>query len=144
MGFLFALIGAIGGAYLASGSRGAFGFFAGAVFGFVLHRVIRMREEVLKLRDRVDILEQRNAALAPPDKTAQKPIVAPQRVSIYEPAPPAQPDVVADADKVAPAAQYGGAHSRGCEALADDRQRAGEDGRHPVLFRCRVSAQVCD
>ncbi len=122
MGFLFALIGAIGGAYLASGSRGAFGFFAGAVFGFVLHRVIRMREEVLKLRDRVDILEQRNAALAPPDKTAQKPIVAPQRVSIYEPAPPAQPDVVADADKVAPA-QTPLPASR-AEIVADDDEEA--------------------
>ena len=94
MGFVFALIGAIGGSWIMSGSRAFFGFLAGMLLGWLLHRLLQAQSTIRQLGDRVDSLEQRNEATAPIEEVASKtfdtepkPIVTPQRVSIFEPTP---------------------------------------------------------
>ena len=87
MGFVFALIGAIGGSWIMSGSRAFFGFLAGMLLGWLLHRLLQAQSTIRQLGDRVDSLEQRHEATAKTFDTEPKPIVTPQRVSVYEPTP---------------------------------------------------------
>jgi uncharacterized membrane protein len=95
MGFIFGLLGAIAGMWFMSGGRAFFGFLAGMMIGWLLHRVLHAQTTIRRLVDRVDNLEQRNAATAPIEKVAKKSFDTPERVSIYEPppvvAPPATP-----------------------------------------------------
>ncbi len=87
MGFVFALIGAIAGSWVASGSRAFLGFFVGMFVGWLVHRMLALQSKIRQLEDRVELLEQRNAATAPLEKAAMKSFGATQRVSVYEPAP---------------------------------------------------------
>lgn len=87
MGFVFTLIGAIGGSWIMSGSRAFFGLLAGMLLGWLLHRLLQAQSTIRQLGDRVDSLEQRHEATAKTFDTEPKPIVTPQRVSVYEPTP---------------------------------------------------------
>ena len=90
MGFIFGLIGAIAGGWLISEGRYLFRFIAGMLIGWLVHRIADAQSGIRKLQDRVDLLEQRNAALAPSEKVVKKSLDAP-RVSIYEPTPTPTP-----------------------------------------------------
>ena len=87
MGFIFALIGAFTGMWFMSEGRAFFGFLVGMMIGWLLHRLSNAQSTIRKLVDRVDILEQRNAATARIEKVAKKSLDTAQRVSVYEPAP---------------------------------------------------------
>ncbi len=87
MGFIYGLVGAMLGMWAMSGGRTLFGFLAGMVIGWMLQRLLDAQSTIRKLVDRVDNLEQRNAATARIEKVAKKSFDTPQRVSIYEPAP---------------------------------------------------------
>ena len=103
MGFIFGVIGAIAGAWVMSGGRQFFGVVAGMFIGWLLHRLFTAQGAIRRLQDRVDLLEQRNAALAPVDKVARKSFDTPARVSIYEPAPVEPPKPAAPAQAPRPA-----------------------------------------
>ena len=110
MGFLFGFIGAIGGLWFMSEGRAFFGFLAGMLIGWLLHRLLQAQSTIRSLVDRVDNLEDRNRAVdtlerltpelkTPEPKTpepaapvAEKKIDTPVRVSIFEPEP--VPDVI--------------------------------------------------
>jgi len=91
MGFLFGLIGALAGAWFISEGRTFFGFLTGMIIGWLLHRLIKAQTSIRQLLDRVDLLEQRNSATEGTERLAKKTISTPQRVSVYEPTPVAQP-----------------------------------------------------
>jgi len=91
MGFIFGLIGALAGAWFISEGRAFFGFLVGMMIGWLLHRLVQAQSTIRKLVDRVDNLEQRNAATANTEKLAQKAFDSPPRVSVYEPTPVAPP-----------------------------------------------------
>ncbi len=100
MGFVFAVLGAIAGGWLMSGRGGAFGVFAGMIIGWILQRLIAAQSTIRSLTNRVDNLEQRNAATAHADETvpaaakvAAKKFDKPARVSIYEPEPTPEPEL---------------------------------------------------
>ena len=97
MGFVFALIGAILGSWMASGDEVILGFGAGIVVGWLVHRMVDAQTKIRQLESRVDMLEQRNAATAPVEKTAQKSFSTTQRVSIYEPEPVEAPKTASQA-----------------------------------------------
>ncbi len=97
MGIIFAFIGAAIGMWVMSDSRTNFGFFAGMLIGWLLQRLLSTQTTVRKLADRVDNLEQRNAANA-------KPLDPPRRVSVYEPSPIAVEPEPESRPKVVPAA----------------------------------------
>lgn len=110
MGFLFGFIGAIAGLWFMSEGRAFFGFLAGMLIGWLLHRLLQAQTTIRSLVDRVDNLEDRNRAvdtlerLSPDSKTtepaasvAEKKIDAPVRVSLFEPEP--VPDVIVDAQE---------------------------------------------
>lgn len=94
MGFIFGLLGALIGVWLMSGGPVLFGFLVGMTVGWLLHRLLQAQTSIRRLVDRVDNLEQRNAATARIEKVAKKSFDTPQRVSIHEPAPVAPPDPV--------------------------------------------------
>lgn len=87
MGFVFALIGALAGAWFMSEGRFFFGFLVGMMIGWLLHRLLIAQSTIRKLVERVDNLEQRNVATGPIEKPAKKSFDAPRRVSVYEPEP---------------------------------------------------------
>ena len=91
MGFVFALIGALGGAWLMSEGRAAFGFFVGMLIGWLFQRLLKAQSNIRDLLNRVDTLERRNAATAPVEHTAKKTFASTPRVSVYEPSPPIAP-----------------------------------------------------
>ena len=91
MGFLFGLIGALAGAWFISEGRTFFGFLTGMIIGWMFHRLIQAQTSIRQLLDRVDLLEQRNSATENIDRLARKTISTPERVSVYEPAPVAEP-----------------------------------------------------
>ena len=91
MGFIFGLIGALAGAWFISEGRAFFGFLVGMMIGWLLHRLVRAQSTIRNLVDRVDNLEQRNAATASTERLAQKAFDTPQRVSVYEPTPVTPP-----------------------------------------------------
>jgi len=93
MGFIFGLVGAIAGMWFMSGGRAFFGFVAGMMIGWLLHRMLDAQTTIRRLADRVDNLEQRNATTAPIEKVAKKSFDTPERVSVYEPAPVEPPSV---------------------------------------------------
>ncbi len=95
MGFVFGLIGAVAGVFLMSEGRSTFGFLIGMTVGWLLHRLLQAQSKIRQLVDRVDTLEQRNAATAPAAEVAKKTFVTPQRVSIYEPEPVEAPEPAA-------------------------------------------------
>lgn len=102
MGFVFGLIGALAGMWFMSDSEMFGGFVFGAIVGWLLHRLLNAQSALRILTDRVDTLEQRNAASAPADlapvkaevvedaatpKVAAKTLEIPKRVAVYEPSP---------------------------------------------------------
>ena len=91
MGFIFALIGALGGAWLMSEGRAFFGFVVGMLIGWLFQRLLKAQSNIRTLLDRVDTLERRNAATEPVEHTAKKTFASTPRVSIYEPTPPVAP-----------------------------------------------------
>jgi len=111
MGFFLGLLGAIFGAWMMDEARGLFGAVAGFTIGYMLHRLMAAQDSVRKLLERVDLLEQRNAATARFEPTtrdesvsevpeavvvarsrsAAKTAETPARVSVYEPSPPIEP-----------------------------------------------------
>jgi len=91
MGFLFGLIGALAGAWFISEGRAFFGFLTGMIIGWLLNRLIKAQTSIRQLLDRVDLLEQRNAATESTERLARKTVSTPQRVSVYEPTPVAEP-----------------------------------------------------
>ncbi len=90
MGFVFGLVGALLGVFLISTGRPFFGLLVGMMIGWLLSRLLDAQATIRRLVDRVDNLEQRNAATAPIEKVAKKSFDTPERVSIYEP-PPVKP-----------------------------------------------------
>jgi len=84
MGFIFGLVGALTGVFLLSARDASFGFMVGMMIGWLLHRLLKAQTTIGRLVDRVDNLEQRNAAT---EGVAKKSFDTPQRVSIYEPTP---------------------------------------------------------
>ena len=91
MGFVFGLIGALAGAWFISEGRGFFGFLVGMMIGWLLHRLLDAQSTIRRLAERVDNLEQRNAAAGSTEKVARKTLETSPRVSLYEPTPPAPP-----------------------------------------------------
>ncbi len=94
MGLVFGVIGALAGGWIMAGSEGFFGIVAGLMIGWLLQRLLNAQSRIRSLAQRIDTLEQRNAATAPVEKAAKKSLNTPQRVSIYEPTPavpPAEP-----------------------------------------------------
>ena len=96
MGFIFGLMGAFAGGWMMSEGRAFFGMVAGMFIGWLVHRLVDAQNNIRRLQDRVDTLEQRNEALAPIDKVAKKSFETP-RVSVYEPAPVESPKWAAPA-----------------------------------------------
>ena len=96
MGFMFGLVGALAGVLLLSARDASFGFMVGMMIGWLLHRLLKAQTTIRGLADRVDNLEQRNAATAGTESVAKKSLKTPQRVSVYEPVPaaPQPPDPV--------------------------------------------------
>ena len=88
MGFVFGLIGALAGAWFMSEGRTFFGFLVGMIIGWLMYRLSQAQSTIRRLGDRVDTLEQRNAATSPVEKLAKKTFDAPPRVSAYEPSEP--------------------------------------------------------
>jgi uncharacterized membrane protein len=93
VGFVFGLVGALLGMFLISTGRPFFGLLVGMMIGWLLSRLLNAQTTIRRLVDRVDNLEQRNAATAPLEKVAKKSFDTPERVSIYEPPPVAPPPV---------------------------------------------------
>ena len=91
MGFIFALTGALAGAWFMSEGRAFFGFFVGMAIGWLLQRLLKTQSSIRQLLDRVDTLERRNAATAPAEQTAKKSFAPTPRVSDYEPTPAQEP-----------------------------------------------------
>jgi len=102
MGFVFGLIGALLGIFLISTGRPFFGLLVGMMIGWLLSRLLDAQTTIRRLVDRVDNLEQRNAATAPIEKVAKKSFDTPERVSVYEPAPIAPPPVTPPPPEPAP------------------------------------------
>jgi uncharacterized membrane protein len=103
MGFVFLLMGAFAGMWFMSDNAIFGGFAFGALFGWLLHKLLTAETTIRRLLDRVDSLEQRNAVISVPDparKVAAKTLDTPARVSVYEPsavveaAKEPQPEVV--------------------------------------------------
>ncbi len=110
MGFFLGLIGAIFGAWMLDEARGLFGAVAGFLLGYTLHRLMAAQASVRKLLERVELLEQRNAATERFETTTRNesvpevaaPVAAARarsaanavetsaRVSVYEPTPPVE------------------------------------------------------
>ncbi len=91
MGFVFGLVGALVGVFLISTGHAFFGFLIGMMIGWLLSRLLDAQTTIRRLVDRVDNLEQRNAATARIEKVAKKSFDTPERVSVYEPTPVAPP-----------------------------------------------------
>jgi len=89
MGFVFGLIGAFSGAWMISEGRTFFGFLAGMIIGWLLHRLLMAQTKIKQLVERVDLLEQRNVATTSTEDPAQKKFSSTARASIYEPSPAA-------------------------------------------------------
>ncbi len=89
MGFIFGFIGALTGAWLVSEGRTFFGLMVGMMIGWLMHRLVKAQSSIRKLVDRVDTLEQRNAAVANTERLAKKAFDTPERVSIFEQTPAA-------------------------------------------------------
>ena len=91
MGFFFGLIGALAGAWISAGGDIFFGFLVGMTLGWSVHRLVLAESTIRKLNDRMDLLEQRNAAVARTkprtESPAKKTFESPPRVSPYEPTP---------------------------------------------------------
>jgi len=85
MGFMFGLIGALAGAWFISEGETFFGFLVGMIIGWLMYRLSQAQSTIRRLGDRVDTLEQRNAATSPVEKVAKKTFDAPPRASVYEP-----------------------------------------------------------
>ena len=91
MGFVFGLIGALAGAWFISEGRGFFGFLVGMMIGWLLHRLLQAQSTMRRLAERVDTLEQRNAATGSTETVAQKTLETSPRASVYEPTPSSAP-----------------------------------------------------
>lgn len=85
MGFIAALIGAAIGVWMMDASRDLFGVSVGFLIGWLIHRLVAAQTTIRALTNRVDNLEQRNAATAPIIRSEQKSIEPKPRVSIHEP-----------------------------------------------------------
>jgi len=102
MGFVFGLVGALVGLFLGSMGDAFFGLLVGMMIGWLLSRLQDAQTAIRRLVDRVDNLEQRNAATAPIEKIAKKSFDTPQRVSVYEAVPVKSPPATPPAPEPAP------------------------------------------
>jgi len=87
MGFVFGLIGALAGAWIISEGRTFFGFMVGMLIGWLLHRLAQAQENIKRLLDRVDLLEQRSTTTESSERLAKKTFDTPPSASLYEPTP---------------------------------------------------------
>ena len=93
MGFLFGLIGALAGAWIISEWGAFFGFLVGMLIGWLLHRLVLAQENIKRLLDRVDLLEQRNTTTESSERLAKKTFDTPPSEALYEPTPAVSPPV---------------------------------------------------
>jgi len=127
MGFFFGLIGALAGAWISAGGDIFFGFLVGMTLGWSVHRLVLAESTIRKLNDRMDLLEQRNAAVARTkprtESPAKKTFESPPRVSPYEPTPtvstPAPAPVPPPIEKSKPESEAEPVHPRSPEPQAD-------------------------
>ena len=97
MGFVFAVLGAILGSWMAAGDEVILGLGAGFVIGWLSHRLVTAQAKIRNLESRVGLLEQRNEATAAAEKVSKKSFPTTERVSIYEPEPVEQPQAASAA-----------------------------------------------